>query len=534
MPYHAIENMQQQNRERFGLPDGVDRPLIPELKPSKYYDYPALLFIRDSCTDLRFEDAIEKCKTDEEKERVRAYRDNRGKSITKNQIPALMEKDLDRMCLERALADFLALGTDSSAFTVYYCYLEMFWNTGAANHRKLENMLKLLSQFEHSASPLLLSHRDHFVHCVYVFSIGLAIYQQSQSFRSAYETHYGLNGEKAAHHFLKYWGFTALFHDLGYPFELVYEQINSCFEMKASGGAGFYLSYQNKHKRSGFNARFASELADRLYDKFRRCPDYKSFLKGEEDTREQYLQYLRKTLDRKPSDPHSFGDYMDHAYFSAFLLLHRLWPRSQWNSIKKDDWDALTAIMLHNSLFKHTILLDAPSIGSYPRMEMSTHPLAFLLMLCDELQCWNRFGYGRKTRQENHPFDCVLTVENDKISATYLFDRERIDDCSGTYKKFCGSGDPCTFVKDLEYILMVNCDRGLQLEFDTDFDDLPEYSKEPLSHSSFIDTYQLAAILHSEYITRPKYTPLRKKRPFDPEKIEEEQRIKYFDELSLE
>ena len=36
--------------------------------------------------------------------------------------------------------------------------------------------------------------------------------------------------EDLAAHFLKYWGISALFHDIGYPFELSFEQVKSYFK----------------------------------------------------------------------------------------------------------------------------------------------------------------------------------------------------------------------------------------------------------------------------------------------------------------
>ena len=54
--------------------------------------------------------------------------------------------------------------------------------------------------------------------------------------------------------------------------------------------------------------------------------------------------------------------------------------------------DALTAILLHNSLYK----FDVTNIRSKENIpfKMQLHPLAFMLMLCDELQCWDRTSYG--------------------------------------------------------------------------------------------------------------------------------------------
>ena len=44
----------------------------------------------------------------------------------------------------------------------------------------------MLSEHESNASSLLMKHRDHYAHSVYVFLIGLAIYKNLPAVRNAY------------------------------------------------------------------------------------------------------------------------------------------------------------------------------------------------------------------------------------------------------------------------------------------------------------------------------------------------------------
>ena len=81
---------------------------------------------------------------------------------------------------------FLESGRAKDAFDVYYCYLEMF----VGSYGKTRKMIETLCEFESNASSLLMKHRDHFSHSVYVFSIGLAFYDESEAFRKAYKTKY--------------------------------------------------------------------------------------------------------------------------------------------------------------------------------------------------------------------------------------------------------------------------------------------------------------------------------------------------------
>ena len=80
-----------------------------------------------------------------------------------------MEMDIDRLCLENAIHNFLKTGKKEDAFNVYYSYLYMF----VGEYEKTRRMIELLSEFEMKGSELLMKHRDHYVHSVYVFVLEL-------------------------------------------------------------------------------------------------------------------------------------------------------------------------------------------------------------------------------------------------------------------------------------------------------------------------------------------------------------------------
>jgi hypothetical protein len=175
----------------------------------------------------------------------------RGTSIAPCQIPYNMQMDIDRLCLERELERFIDSGIAEDAYTVYYCYLEMFFG----RYGKSKKMVELLSEFEANGSSLLMKHRDHYSHSVYVFALGLAIYETNGHFRRAFNAYYHLDkgtgkkarSPKAAHFFLEYWGLTSLFHDIGYPFELPFEQVMSYFEVNKQerGKNKLYIAYRD-------------------------------------------------------------------------------------------------------------------------------------------------------------------------------------------------------------------------------------------------------------------------------------------------
>ena len=110
----------------------------------------ALSFIRNSCEGLRFN-------------KNKTVDDFEGKSLKPNQIPYNMEKDIDRLCFENAVARFVKSGRKEDAFDVYFCYLEMF----VGDYKKTRRMIELLSEFEANGSGLLMKHRDTFCICIF-------------------------------------------------------------------------------------------------------------------------------------------------------------------------------------------------------------------------------------------------------------------------------------------------------------------------------------------------------------------------------
>ena len=229
-------------------------------------------------------------------------------------------------------------GEKEDAFDVYFCYLEMF----VGEYEKTRRMIELLSGFETNGSGLLVKHRDHYSHSVYVFALGLAIYESNAVYREAYQKKYDLTDEhQAACHYLEYWGLASLFHDIGYPFELPFEQAVSYFEVNgdkresrpfiAYQALESYISIEESIKPrlkeifpgrefTTTNELFACVLAEKLGEVYG-CDE------------KQLLGYLTD----KPTQPDVFNYFMDHAYFSATVLFRKLLRK--WNvSLTRNIW----------------------------------------------------------------------------------------------------------------------------------------------------------------------------------------------------
>lgn len=418
MGYNALTAMQEKNRQDYGVEESVHIPDLPQA--ARAYGREALAFIRNACENLKF-DTTDAARVE--------LADQDGRSASPNSIPFNMERDLDRLSLEQAVGRFLATGSRVDAFDIYYCYCEIFKPFGPG-YDSAGLLLEMLAEHESNASSLLMKHRDHYSHSVYVFLIGLAIYQGHEDIRAAYHARYGLTeGPEAACHFLEYWGLTSLFHDIGYPFEIAHQQMKAyvCrLDKSNNDNFGFspYVSYKNMDEFS------LSRLGD-LNDLYARAITERLSL-GYLDrigTEPYILEHkLTNTLrDRAIHENPSEMDYlyMDHAYFSGLVLAKTYLKRNRdittYEQLPPALLDAFCAIILHNSLFKFTI---RALIHTREPLRLSDgQPLSYLLMLCDELQCWDRASYGLNSRGSIFPFDFDLHFTEGQMHWTYYYDQ---------------------------------------------------------------------------------------------------------------
>ncbi|MBQ6293379.1 MAG: hypothetical protein IJK77_05885 [Lachnospiraceae bacterium] len=537
MAYTALEKMRKVNRERFGTDVG---PFEPELygagNEGNDLRSAALRFLHERCEGLRF--SPEKTRKEE---RTGQYL---GTGLARNQIPYDMQMDIDRLCLERELENFIGSGVAEDAYTVYYSFLRMFLGTYAQSSK----MIELLSEFESNASTLLMKHRDHYSHSVYVFALGLAIYETNEQFRRTFQTFYGFEPEQdehaAAAFFLEYWGLTSLFHDIGYPFEIPFEQVLAYFEVdrRDRGPGSLYLAYRDLDCLTGMSSaakKHFSKLMGRPFDSVEALLAYGI----EKRLGEAYgvlEDYLLDTIRSKPTEPERFGYFMDHAYFSATRLYQELAEVLGAEALTEAHVDALTAIMLHNSMFKFAIAFYKDKKKRRAPLKAELHPLAFLLMLCDELQCWDRTAYGRNSRTELHPMDAEFDLSRGMIHALYCFDAEESEKI-GRYEEEYRAWEQNGSAGDPPRLKAFSDMAEKEQRFRTDIEKIVDLSDYPLfvatfmrtadrkskhtylSGSSFLHMYDFAVAINGRYRYEGK-----------EDGISAEQLERDFDEMSLE
>ena len=539
MSYTALEKMRSNNKLVFGQDVGPFPPYGYDDENDHGLKELALRFIHERCEGLKFD-----LQKEAEEDKSLIYQ---GTSLTPGQIPYNMQMDINRLCLERELEKFIDSGVAEDAYTVYYCYLEMFFG----HYGKSKKMVELLSEFENNDSSLLMKHRDHYSHSVYVFAMGLAIYESNVSFRKKYKEFYGFGTDDsdkeqdhlAARSFLEYWGLASLFHDIGYPFELPFEQVMSYYEVAGEkrGEDSIYLAYRNMEA--------ITDLSDELKDIFVKIYG-RRFKTTEELLTFDIVQklgkayglkeeYLLDKIHRKPIEPERFGFFMDHAYFSASRLLRELVNSLGTEKLGKEHIDALSAILLHNSLFKFSISFYKDDEKSKAPLRIDLHPLAYMLMLCDELQCWDRTAYGRNSRTELHPLAADFDLSNNSVNAVYYYDseeQEKIDEFNKEYEKWEKgeidkkphlkaysdmSGEGHRFVSDIEKIVDTS---DIPLFVVVKTKDIDRRNKHTyLSASDFLHLYDFAVSLNGRYSYMG-----------DEKEIPAEQLEKEFEELSLE
>lgn len=399
------------------------------------------------------------------------------------------ETESDRICFKKSLEQFLASGAKEDAFIVYFCFSEIFklFGKGYENTQKL---LETLSDHEYHSGELLSKHRDHYSHSVYVFALGLAVYANDRTFRNAFNAFYSLSDDgKAYEKFLYLWGMTALFHDVGYPFQLAHEQIKNYSEDLWGNGnsANPFVSFGNFAGFTAIDGNSAKTLAqglncNRQFENLDQLFAYGLKLREGYDE-EEVCAKLRKRVEIQPA-------FMDHGYFSAVIIAKQLIRTSDF-TFDVSKLDVLTAILLHNNFNKY----DAPD--AHP-IKLNEHPLSYLLILCDELQSWDRLAYGKASKRDPIAWDVALDVKDNSVTGEYYFESCSVTDAEGGKRM----NKLFAEIQDGEFTRKIHKFLNTDLKINAKADEKPKKKRANLyaSDNSFINLCDFAKAIHASYL----------------------------------
>ncbi|ADC47137.1 hypothetical protein mru_1287 [Methanobrevibacter ruminantium M1] len=334
---------------------------------------------------------------------------------------------------------------------------------------KLVNVMK---DYEENTGDLIEKQRDHFIHSVNVFILGLAIYASNHKYRNAFEAYVTdspykkyyktADGEFSAEEFLYRWGIASLFHDIGYPVEIIGKQlskfindssqsisqkykVNTAVNFKNFNELNsiikldpkFPIIYRMDYPETNFIDVYkpTNLMAHQIFTDLYVDSDIRAI--DEFDELNEYLYKLVVHLD-------GFVDYMtsnnfiDHGFFSSIFVLNSYGAIMQKHYLNDDEekfdyyinkyayffypvLNSATSILLHN-YFRGTLnekesKTDEFNLG---KLEPMQNPLAFLLIFCDELQEWNRRPIGLKDKAKNHVHDIKININENQVLVDYI------------------------------------------------------------------------------------------------------------------
>ena len=365
--------------------------------------------------------------------------------------------------LKAAIDVFLEYESTYTAYEVYETFLMIYQITPEDKSEVNENnpnslisepntlldLVNIMKKYEENTGDLIDRQRDHFIHSVNVFILGLAIYAKNENFRKIFKNYIVGNknypkyfrdkttNEFSHEEFLYRWGIASLFHDIGYPFEIIGKQLNKVID---EGIKSISVSYNVKanidfNDFNEFNSivkygpyDYADRFRDsysltKILDLFKPTDIMAHKIAIDFNLDDDKFMLLVKHLNGFVKDMTDKG-FIDHGYFSAILLLNSYGKLIQKYVNKNKDFffypivDSATAILLHN--YYNKTLQDEDKPFNLGEMDPEDSPISYLLILCDELQEWNRCPYGILDKQKNHVNDFDVEITNNSLNVTYI------------------------------------------------------------------------------------------------------------------
>ncbi len=354
--------------------------------------------------------------------------------------------------LHQSVIEFLENETKDTAFGVYRSFFDSYRITLEGKTNPFIDLLDVLLSYEERASTLIDKQRDHYVHSVYVFILGLCIYTQNGNFQATFnaanldKSYYPYSYDTKHEEFFYRWGIASLFHDVGYPVEIIGKQINKFIsfatEVDQQGQVRTRLEFDDFEEFNSIAEILPKgEFIKSYYENHPSCA-YVDLLKPNDLLAHKLhlslgvdLKTVKTALDKFPEVMAECG-FIDHGYYSAIIVL-RWYGYLIQNCKYKPEYffypilDSASAILLHN-YYKNVIL--KPPFNKDP-LSPREHPIAYLLILCDELQEWNRTAYGILDMKRNQADEASLLVTKDRLEITYVDEDGVLPDDFGPNKE---------------------------------------------------------------------------------------------------
>lgn len=327
--------------------------------------------------------------------------------------------------LERALC-----GDETDWRTQSYDLMKKLWR----KHPEwgLAPNYEQLSEFEH-AGKFYQKYRDHLAHMFKVYLLGLYLYEKSPTISAAFADK-GFDRAK----FLAVWSIAALYHDVGYVLDTEDKALDGATTGKVCEELIGILSHPlSQLYPDEFKEVFEEHLQDEKdchtcrHLSWAGLRKHLDKLSGRGSTVSLCVSHQKtpnpiKAYYDMVASPNATRAYFDHGISSAMILLFMQDELAKYTkklSGKTDSDDvgeafqncrsritelsvaldamseyakeAAFALALHNITPKHNDdfkrnLQDADITIDYFRLALEKEPFAYLLRVCDELQCWDR------------------------------------------------------------------------------------------------------------------------------------------------
>ena len=345
--------------------------------------------------------------------------------------------------LQQAIIRFRQEETKEHAYDVYRVFLECYGRSGSGEGMNFLSFSETMLGYEEKAAVLTKKQRDHFVHSVNVFLLGLAIYDGNTRYRQAFLDSvydsgiYTARKSTPQEEFLFRWGLAALCHDIGYPIEIITNQVNDFINFTSRIGCDCptihaHVEYDRFDLVNTIPESMPKkEFIRQYYDAHDSCV-YIDLLNPLDLLAHRLhlvlgldLHKVKERLNGYLADSGRTGR-VDHGFFSAIIMLKWFGYLIQCDKGNPDEFytpvlDAATAVLLHNfyniALVKNT---SRPNAFMLEHLEAKVSPISYLLILCDELQEWNRVAYGEIDKKRLSIQTAEVMISDEEMEISYI------------------------------------------------------------------------------------------------------------------